>query len=79
MTEEEAKKKVCKIVPVCIETESSTGGKNRLFYDTMIVRCVGADCMMWRWIKEHDGMKFGTGVQKYLPLTKGYCGLGGRP
>ena len=71
MTEDEAKKKVCKQLPIYDELG--------ICRETDYLFCIASNCMMWRWIQEYDGdFRFGA-PRKELPLTKGYCGLGGRP
>ena len=36
--------------------------------------CIGSACMMWRWHEQYD-----PNTNKMLPITEGYCGLGGTP
>jgi len=69
MTEDEAKEKWCPMVRVA----NSGGSYNRNSManlhcvETKDVRCIGAECMMWR---VHIAM------DTYAP--SGYCGLAGR-
>jgi len=64
MTEEEAREKVCKIVPVCVTAETKNGRTEMTYYE-MPIRCVASGCMKWRWLKIWDEKP-----------TRGYCGLG---
>ena len=75
MTEDEANKKWCPMVKLF--SRNGTIEDNRQYNGTT-TNCIASACMMWRWIQEYDGIQFGA-PQKFLPLTKGYCGLGGKP
>jgi len=77
LTEEEAKKKVCKRVPICteVETSGSGDGSQRRFYELMPIMCIASDCMAgWRW-SQYEG----DNSQTIESTTHGYCGLGGKP
>ena len=75
MKEEEAKKKVCKRIPVCTEVNKNEyDTKQQRFYDIMTIMCLGSECMVWR--KEKD--TYGDDYGKDIPDDLGYCGLAGR-
>ena len=63
MIEIEAKTKWCPFAQI--------DGMNRYPNGKPATRCVGSDCMMWRW--DEGGRKFGNDA------THGYCGLAGEP
>lgn len=68
MTEEEAKTKVCKRVPVL-----ATHGEYEGNYVDYPVYCIASACMMWRLDLTREEAENG------LFPKNGYCGLGGRP
>lgn len=65
MTEAEAKAKWCPMGP----SLPRPVGQER-WYVPFEPKCIGADCMMWRWSDEWQS-KDGTGY--------GHCGLAGKP
>lgn len=66
MTEQEAKEKVCKRIPVCTKViDDSSGVKQERYYELYTIRCIASACMVWRW-------------EDSCPYTSGYCGLGGK-
>lgn len=84
LTEEEARKKVCRQELVTI----------RDTYEAWHLYCIASECMMWRWDEEEreflgaDLPKtapyyWDSGIGQYFrftgKFTKGYCGLAGKP
>lgn len=75
MTEEEAKTKWCPFVRM------HPGGYNASTHfdgmpDQRYGRCIGSDCMAWRW------HQVPAGPPPYSVLknsNEGYCGLAGKP
>ena len=82
MTEEEAKTKWCphsravlyggKISKVLSSghnraTFSKTEGKDEDYLNPEFCRCIGSECMSWRWVYGQD------------TVPGGYCGLAGEP
>lgn len=64
LTEDEAKTKVCPILkPEPAGLHSGVGGNGFAFRP----RCLGSDCMAWRW--QHSDPN----------LPKGFCGLASEP
>ena len=75
MTEDEAKQKRC-----CAgirDIEQNSAG----YIESASDRCIGSDCMAWRWVKEKSGTELSPDSDKpnklriYIP--DGYCGLAG--
>lgn len=76
MTEDEAKKKWCPFVRLCVKGQSAGnryGDENGTIENPSSCRCIGSDCMAWRWA---DGMPSITGKPKNM--CEGYCGLAGK-
>ena len=73
MTEAEAKQRWCPFAMTVTRTTSA----NRMFGGTIDekveeavreqTRCLGSECMAWRWVGEDDDYQ------------GGYCGLAGKP
>ncbi len=97
MTEEEAKTKWCPFANVG-STTSGLGGFNRFIPPVgsgsdESVRCIGSDCMAWRWEArllghdiEHQKATHGAikGAVEHARFCRehpllGFCGLAGRP
>lgn len=62
MTEEEAKTKWCPFAHMF----SSSGSFNRNQFDSPMTRCIGSQCMVWRWDK--------ASINERGQLTEGRCG-----
>lgn len=79
-TEEEAKKKWCPMARTCYtDAREGSSVSNRTIGpdgngSTYGARCLGSDCMMWRWETEICPEK-----QEIVNSNKGYCGLAGKP
>ena len=56
-TEEEAKKKWCPFGRV----KGTQGSFNRSNYDEPATKCLGSNCMMWKWFGRDGEDKFITG------------------
>jgi hypothetical protein len=74
MTEDQAKKKWCPMVRLYGDDWITrlTDGRLKAISDgdvTKVTKCIGSDCMMWRWY----------GVTGRSPAKLGYCGLAGKP
>ena len=65
-----AKSKWCPFSMEVLDDGESAG--NRAFDgSTMQAKCVGSECMAWRWQPSPEG---------HVPSsTQGYCGLAGKP
>jgi hypothetical protein len=66
VTEEEAKGKWCPHVRIMMGGAANSVAVNR---GSSVVRCIGSECMAWRWVKGSEKASVG----------RGYCGLAGRP
>lgn len=81
ITEEEAKAKWCPFArAIGHATDGATHAINRAYpggeLDIEWSRCIASACMAWRWAEKWDTLndEYETG-----PLTRGYCGLAGKP
>lgn len=82
VTDEEAETKWCPFT-------RDAGGANRHGHGSSDeVRCIGSDCMAWRWDnagnqaaeQEHEDSSAIGGVYiREEPKRRGYCGLAGAP
>ncbi len=81
MTEEEAKKKICKRFPVCTSIDTNCEGSQQRFYEEFTLHCIASACMMWRWEKYLSATQFeADGNTPIMKQTNcGFCGLGGKP
>lgn len=73
MTEEEARKKVCKQIPVFDELGILRGADRIL--------CIASDCMKWRWGKQEE-IEIDRGYSQPPDIDvvdSGFCGRGGKP
>jgi len=74
MTEDQAKQRWCPYVRLVTSIDLPYGGSsaissaNRAQNDKPVGRCIGSDCMAWRWQRSEA-----------LDASRGYCGLAGRP
>jgi hypothetical protein len=73
MTEEEAKKKECKRVPVIAVYGPDAGN-----YVDYTVYCSASACMMWRWNTPTPHIAQDELGKNYEDKT-GFCGLAGKP
>jgi len=76
MTEEEAKAKWCPFVRCGNVSRDSDNVINRFVHNDGHfegLRCIGSQCMTWRWEALPSAGQFGQTVHH------GYCGLAGRP
>lgn len=75
-TEEEATIKWC---PHGILNGAGDASVNRDPYDRGLTRCVGSQCMSWRWVKDPLVSFVTNGQQDNTRTEYGYCGLAGKP
>ena len=79
MTEDEAKTKCCPFREIKIVAYAKKA--EIIERDHELYRCIGSDCMAWRWVKEKSGTELSPDSDKpnklriYIP--DGYCGLAG--
>lgn len=85
-TEDEAKTKWCPMVRITPGNEHWHRLTNReapligpdIDGHLIACRCIASACMAWRWATEYT-----AGPPRYepeaKPVTRGYCGLAGRP
>lgn len=78
MTEDEAKTKICcgPLLPVHVEIKA---GIFREDGSVQIGRCIGSQCMAWRWEAKFGVDPNNPANATKLPPTDGFCGLAGRP
>lgn len=87
MTEKEASEKWCPMVRFIMTPQDNTWQNQAMTNRMEFVkqglnetRCIGSDCMMWRW--DVVGFRYGTGSEQERVGVKsnehGYCGLGGK-
>jgi hypothetical protein len=78
LTEAEAKKRWCPFAraPGNYAYGLPTNNRNERGGPTARAKCIGSDCMAWRWIDaEVEFQRTGT----HQPTNTGYCGLAGKP
>jgi hypothetical protein len=83
LTEEEAKTKWCPFArtPIYIDIAAASTNRNLKGGALPSSSCIGSSCMSWRWesYASRDNPTRAPGAGHSFDLTRGYCGLAGRP
>jgi len=80
MTEEQAKTKWCPMVRGGLNVHTTWGSPREPGAEQRnpaAARCIGSDCMMWRWNEKYKAN--GTPDPDPVQGEHGYCGLAGKP
>ena len=72
MTEDEAKNMAC---PELLDPLFRHGR----YVETFKGKCIGSECMAWRWGLEVRGVRGDHGGVPVSPPVDGWCGLAGKP